>query len=696
MYPTRHAQARDRRHWQATSSGLVADEDGCLSLARLPSLSPPLDSPGPWGVESSGLAAAACCSVFVADARRARVLYRDGLCQDVVALPGPGGSPAAPLFVSPRGVAVNRTHLAVADAGQGAVLVFAVDDLRLQRLLRSGLTAPVAVAFATDGGLFVLDSAPSRLVRFTASGVLDAAFAATAASAAADPSAFAVTADGHLWVVDRGTRRVIALDAAGAATGEVITGASDWQPNAIAVHGDRVFVADAGSGRIGVFEALRWLGDVPGYRGPVSALAVGDEGQLFIKSGDDESVAIACADTASVTHGEVLCGPWDAGERDGWERVAVDATLATSTTLQIDVYTDATPAAPAPHAWVRAPSNDLLLASLVSPSLPIPSAPMQRFVWVRVRLSASPTGASPRLEQIRAATADEDYRTHLPSVFSEVDGDATLQRLLALARSEVGDGEVAVADLARTFSPQFLPAASLPWLAGWLAFALPDGLEIDARRALLARVHELYRRRGTLSGLLEFLHLYTGVRARIIEPFRHRHLWQLDGDSALGFDTGLPPAAADGMLVADSEALRSTDPAWGCAPERVVVGHAIVGVDRPVERGDLGSVLFDDQAHRITVVIPAGQANDAATRRRIREIIDAEAPAHVLCDVCFIEPQLRIGLQASLGVDTIVAGEGAPLRLAQSHWSLDAHLGGAVPGVGIGQPARIGSSLVLG
>lgn len=695
MYPTRYAHARDRRHWQAQVSGLVSDEDGRLSLARIPAVTPPADQPGPWEVETSGLAAAACCSVFIADVANARIVYRDGLCGNDIVLPGPGGHASAPMFVSPRGVACDRSRLAVADAGQGAVLIFDIDTLRLRGSLRQGLVAPTAIAFTSDGSLVVLDAMQSGLQRFSVAGIADAAFAVAAAAAVGDPRAFAPGDDACWHVLDGATRSVVRLDRDGNAVGDPITGSADWRPCTLAVSGPRMFVADAATGRIGVFEAGRWLGDVPGYRGPVSALAVGEDGQLFIKPGADDTVLIACADAASIGQGELVCGPWDAGERDGWERAVVDAVIPASASLRMEACFSDTPSVPGLGDWIAAPSTDVWLTSLLSPSLPTPQAPALRYLWLRVRFRPSAAGASPVLEQVRAATADEDYRQHLPSVYAETDEGTVLQRLLALARGEVADGEVALADLPRTFSPEFLPSEHLPWLAGWLAFALPDGLDVAERRVVLARVQGLYQRRGTLAGLLEFIHLYTGVRARIVEPFMHRRVWQM-GFAALGFDTGLPPAAADGMVVSDPEILRDGDPSWGCSPERVVVGHAVVGVDRPVARCDLGSVLFDDEAHRITVLIPAGQAMDSETRRRIRAVVEAEKPAHVLCDICFIEPRLRIGMQSSIGIDSIVAGEGESLRLAESHWNQDAHLGGAAHGAGNGQAARIGSSLVLG
>ena len=66
-----------------------------------------------------------------------------------------------------------------------------------------------------------------------------------------------------------------------------------------------------------------------------------------------------------------------------------------------------------------------------------------------------------------------------------------------------------------------------PWLASWLAFDPPSGVDPEALRKLLQRVIELYRRRGTLFGVREFVELYGGVKPRIVESFRQRRIWQL-------------------------------------------------------------------------------------------------------------------------------------------------------------------------
>ena len=270
--------------------------------------------------------------------------------------------------------------------------------------------------------------------------------------------------------------------------------------------------------------------------------------------------------------------------------------------------------------------------------------------------------------------------------------------MLALARTEVGGAEALIADLPRLASPDFIGSTDLPWLAEWLDFELPADLPAATRRDVLRDAYKLMRKRGTVAGLLAWIHLQTGIRPKLLEWAEHRRIWMLGATSALGFDTALPAASADGIVVADSGLLRRTTPPWGCrAPERVVVGHSVVGVDRPTERADFGAPLFDEHAHRITVLVPLGQAADPALRDRLHAVVDAEKPAHVTCDVCFVEAQMRVGMAARVGLDAVIAGDGEPMHLAQSALGQDTRLGGTPPPTGtVGQNARIGSGLALG
>ena len=151
---------------------------------------------------------------------------------------------------------------------------------------------------------------------------------------------------------------------------------------------------------------------------------------------------------------------------------------------------------------------------------------------------------------------------------------------------------------------------------------------------------ELHRTRGTPGGLARAVELHTGVRPLLLEDFRARGIWVLDGPSPLGTDTVLP----------------------ALSPDATVPGAWSVGAGAPEEDGVRGQYLFDAAAHRFTAIVP-GYSLDQRGHRRVREVLDAEKPAHTAAHLCFVTARFRVGVQARTGVDTIVAGP-APEGLA--------------------------------
>jgi len=113
----------------------------------------------------------------------------------------------------------------------------------------------------------------------------------------------------------------------------------------------------------------------------------------------------------------------------------------------------------------------------------------------------------------------------------------------------------------------------------------------------------------------------------------------------------------------------------GC--ETLTIGHAVVGVDRPLAAEDYGAPLADDFAHLFTVVVPAAQVPLAAQRAALLDLIEAEKPAQTDFRLCLVEPRMRVGVQARLGIDSIVAGAGPPMNLGLAELGTDSYLGGA-------------------
>ena len=597
--------------------------DGTVELRRVPAVTPPHVT-APAVAEPSGLALDSRCGLYVADGAGRR-LVRDALdCPHrsvVPGVPGTGGP-----FEEPRGICVGPFGwLFVADAAAGRILVLSTPDLSVRDAWSSGLAWPIAVAPAGDRGVYVLDAGLDRVLRFDPFGIADAAFDGRLAPPAGPvhPRAIAAAADGTLYVAVAGgvERFTPAGDPAGSRL------ATGTQPQALAVSGDVLYVADARSGEILLVSLLDGaeLGRVDGFRGPVSALAAGDDGRLYVKTGSDDHYLVAEPGAGRVRRGTLATDrPLDAGEDASWWRATVDADVPDGAVVVLELAAEPPPRAP---RWVQAAAPDTLVEPLLG-----------RASWLRLRVTliANEAGRSPTLQQVGAETAGDDYVRYLPAVYSRDPAAAEpLEQLLAVARAQLGDLEGEIGLLARRFRTATASPVELERLARWLAFPLPElvaaARDPERLRQLLEEAPELDESRGTLHGLRRAVEIYTGARADILEDFRTRGLWQL-GDAALGFETQLAPTAADGT----------------------VVGSTAVGSTGPESAETWGSALFAATAHRFSVLVPAAQAPTPDDQRRIRDTIERDKPAHASYHLCFTGPKLRVGFQARLGLDAIV------------------------------------------
>lgn len=676
-YPTAHALLRSRRDWRGTLAALAADDDGNLRLARVPGPADgrPVVAGGalPYAREASGIAAGACDAVFVADTQRHQVLYVDGLCGTTRVMPrqdAPGDLPGH--FDAPRGLAVSSDGLQVADSGNDRVQQLAFPRLEAHLALH-GRPAVTGVAVDSRSRLLVVDA--SGVHRLLPGGGADPAFdqALRAAGVLARPLFIAVDADDGVLVADVGADEVFMFDVRGQPAGR-LAGPAGWLPGAVACDGTRRYVADAASGTILVFDGAVATGAVAGWQGPVTALAVDAQGGLLIKPDLGAAWVRFASDASYVPQGSLVAGPFDAGEVRAWERAWVQAATPAGTQVSVEVALQAT-AAPSPAAWFALPCADALLAPLA------PADVDRRHAWLRITLASTHPAASPILRQARAATAAEDWLDHLPATFRRHDDTGLLGRWLRELRGEFGAVEEAIDDMPRVADPSFAANSALPWLAQWLALELPRIETADERRALIDRAVALFARRGTRESIAGFVQLHTGIRPAIVEDFELRAVWVLGQTSRLGFDTRLPALAPFGMVLPDEEV---ADP---CCPGPI--GSAVVGASGPLASYQAGVPLFAETAWRFCVVVDAYRAGDAATLQELRRIVDREKPAHTDYRVRLVQPDMRVGLQSVLGVDTIVGGDPPAWRLAPATLGADTRL--PPPDV-----ARVGDALIDG
>ncbi len=181
-----------------------------------------------------------------------------------------------------------------------------------------------------------------------------------------------------------------------------------------------------------------------------------------------------------------------------------------------------------------------------------------------------------------AITAKGRYLNYLPAIYRE---DDLMGRFLMLFESLWKPIDQQIESMWLYFDPQMTTPDFIPWLAGWIGLALDEHWPESKQRQLLTRAAPLYRKRGTKQGLQEFLQIYTGVEAQIIE---HR---------AANFKLG--------------------------AASRLGAGIALGQDNRPhtfTVRLKLPPIEAESTADR--------KRQETMRRRTIESIIEAEKPAH--------------------------------------------------------------------
>jgi phage tail-like protein len=183
-----------------------------------------------------------------------------------------------------------------------------------------------------------------------------------------------------------------------------------------------------------------------------------------------------------------------------------------------------------------------------------------------------------------AVSARGRYLRYLPALYQ---ADELMGRFLMLFESFWAPIDAQIDNLPLYFDPKMAPPDFLPWLASWLNLVLDERLPEERQRRLIQAAVSLYRQRGTRQGLQEYLEIYTGGQAQIIE---HRAK-----DFRLGPEARLGPGIALGT---------------GNRPHTFTVVLRLPPISPPA--GDKNERTRQESEHR----------------RAIEAIIEAEKPAH--------------------------------------------------------------------
>lgn len=582
-------------------------------------------------------------------------------------------------FRAPRGVALLPSGaIAVADTGNHRVQVFSPSPYALLQVWGASdpLGRPVSgsdqkqflqpwdVAADDCGTVYIVDRGNRRIQKIASDGRW---LGQTDPCFLVDPTRLALGPDHVIAVVDPGQKAVL-LFSSDRSLPRVLHDVE--RPRSVAFDDEgRLYVGDA-IGRIHVFVPAPHLSG--GYR-LIGAGVTGLDGEIADLCWDRTAGLLAIIRenyngyrqrlwhidpaAAFAPEGMLITKALDSRiERCQWHRIALKAMVPPGTSLQIDSYTseELGPAIDVTAAefnqW-----RSCTLAGNVDPDCLVQSGP-GRYLWLRLTFRSSGL-QSPSLRSIKTFFPRLGYLQYLPAGYQEDEESRLfLDRFLAIFQTEFDELDRHIDQLWQLFDPAsdaaqvirrldgdsgITPPSSmesddrrLRWLAGWLALVINPEWSEAKLQEMLRKAYADYRVRGTVVGLERAVQDYVGVWAKVLEHFRLRHwpalsvatpldgsvrLWsrdfyqrlQLTSYSQLGYFrlTGVPEPALEPLY-------------WG--------------------------------AHKFTVFFPANPYRSEPTQAQVAAVVEREKSANTEATLCPVYPRLRVGIQATLGVDSVV------------------------------------------
>lgn len=116
----------------------------------------------------------------------------------------------------------------------------------------------------------------------------------------------------------------------------------------------------------------------------------------------------------------------------------------------------------------------------------------------------------------------------LPAIYQN---DRFAQAMLAALDEVVAPIFNTLDDLDSYLDPRLAPNDFLDWLSGWVGIAIDDSWSVERRREAVANAVDLYRLRGTATGLARQVEIHTGGTVEIVE--NGATAWSIDAGGDL-------------------------------------------------------------------------------------------------------------------------------------------------------------------
>jgi phage tail-like protein len=257
--------------------------------------------------------------------------------------------------------------------------------------------------------------------------------------------------------------------------------------------------------------------------------------------------------------------------RTTWHRVFLDACIPPDCHVQVESRSAdsreqlrAESWQPEPAPYLRAAGSELPFDRPFGSDTPTGTGTWEVLLqqaggrYLDLRLTLRGNGrATPRIQSLRVYAPRFSYlKEYLPDVYQNDDTSADfLERFLANPEGlfTALEGKIAAAE--QLFDTRTVPSEYLDWLGRWLGAEFSSDLEPERRRLFLDHALPLYRRRGTMSGLLTLIDL-------ALHPCPDASIFdRLTGvPEASGYDRRSDASSATGVRIVEAFRTRTQSP----------------------------------------------------------------------------------------------------------------------------------------
>lgn len=631
-----------RRGWE---KGLVKNldvSDKGIMLKRDPSYILERTIATGW-FEATDIVVDACSVLYILDARGDRILTYDPRNNRMEGLGCGGGGSLPGQFKEPRGIALGRDTLFIADTGNSRIQAFARVNLQVRwivgtsdsegRLIPKGACGNFnPIDIVADRGMkseaiYVLDGMNHRVLKFDAGG----RFKGTCAEdELEEPVQIALDTAGFLYVLDKKRGKVLKFSPEKKdvlVQPEYSLATLEIEPAGLAVDlGGSVYVGDIRELKgkeeerfIHTFSPSgHYMGPLLGYQGSCACIAMDECGNFYLTSGKRDEIAFLrfVRDRYAIKEpGTYITHAFDSTEPGcRWHKIVFDADVPHKT--HIEVYC---------HSSDKEKSQEELLElpeARWSPLLPFYSSsqnlrealvrgPPGRYLWLKLKLISSDEYQTPKVRSIKVVFPRISYLRYLPAVYQEEEASKDfLERFLSLFESFLYAKEEEISHLARYVDLDATPNEFLAWLGTWVGVIFDESWSAEKRRIFLQRAADLYKKRGTRAGLEELIEIYTGDKPMIVE---------------------------NAQLYRQNTAARTS---CGVNEELKATLEDLFGAPTP---------------HRFCVLLHPQQVRNEAQLKTIKTIVETEKPAHTVAGVVVLQPWFYLDMHTYLGINTCLS-----------------------------------------